>query len=271
LRRNLRLGKQSYNLTFFNISDFLVSGFLVIFNYTNLKNQKIMDAPRGYIQYRIMTVMAEKGTLTSREIRQMAKEIKYGNGSFDKVNDRGWYSSAFRGVNRDRGDYCFRYHGEGWISRCCYLQPAGKTRNGKYALKTSAMHEFYELSKKFRGMTFEEACEKYGKVTEQPKPKVTINDPLGFFEESPKETKSTSPEVNFRGLKLNDKVAYYRKKNGESGTGYISSVTTYSHIVINDDCFSISTAGFDLKGIGYDKENDMFLERNGDEIQIIKL
>jgi hypothetical protein len=252
-----------------------------------------MDAPRGYIQYRIMTVMAEKGTLTSREIRQMAKEIKYGNGSFDKVNDRGWYSSAFRGVNRDRGDYCFRYHGEGWISRCCYLQPAGKTRNGKYALKTSAMHEFYELSKKFRGMSFEEACKRYGKTPTSrpvepstfaelgarvfneptnPKPKVTINDPLGFFTvEAPKETKSTSPEVNFRGLKLNDKVAYYRKKNGESGTGYISSVTTYSHIVINDDCFSISTAGFDLKGIGYDKENDMFLERNGDEIQIIKL
>jgi hypothetical protein len=78
------------------------------------------------------------------------------------------------------------------------------------------------------------------------------------------------PKGEFRGLQLNDEVIYYRKKTGESGEGYVSSVTTYSTRVVNQNCFSLSVFNGFIKGIGYVESEDMFLESNGDEIQIIK-
>lgn len=110
-----------------------------------------MLTPKGFIQFHVMKAMLEQRGLNSQEIRKIAKEIIRGEGTFDPIEDRGWYSSAFAGTMPEKGSYTARAYGEGWIKRLCNRVYNHTTGEYEYHLNGPGREKFRELTKKFVG------------------------------------------------------------------------------------------------------------------------
>ena len=244
-----------------------------------------MGAPRGFVQYNVMVEMLEQNGLTSQEIRRVAKECVYGEGTFDKEDDRGHYSSPFRGLRPDMGDMMARIYGEGWVCRLC-----NKLKN-KYYLNAEGREIFQKLVPKFAGRTYNEIvstrnfAEKYPALGEYQKnvmeksARVACSNGIVLDESGSKpkavfvDLADTDPVtlMPMRGLKLDDEVIYYRKDSGNTGEGYIQSVTETSKRIFNAQFeISIGIENATIPQIRYDEDRDRFVQIGGGEIEIVK-
>lgn len=228
--------------------------------------------PKGYKTWTILNKMNEVNGLTYTEIIKLAYELSHGVGSFDSHIDRGYWSGAFVQAGPGAFPWSFK-RSSGPMAKY-----ADKGRDGKYRVNVNGLRYITEYSTQREGKNVVEGVkakmetEKGEMAYDIPKSAYKRKTPEEMAVAIRKESqKETSPEVRLRGLQLDDKVAYYRKKTGESGEGFVSSVTTYSKNVVNENCFSLSTSNGFIKGIGYAENMDMFLESTGDEIQIIKI
>lgn len=236
--------------------------------------------PKGYKTWRILNEMRDRDGMTYGQIIKYAYEMSHGAGTFDKRNNRGYWSGAFVQAGYGAFSYSFRKQG-GPMTKYAYKGDDGKYRvsgygvdyieeyNGKFGNLTHA--GAMEMKKKSDGVeksVGHEMASLGAQVFNQPS-KVTINDPNGFFED-----KTTSPEVTMRGLKLGDKVAYYSKNGNKSGVGYVFSKTEFApgtginpKIKVRDSLTGVVGQGLEVH---YDSKNDKFLD-GIKECEIIKL
>jgi hypothetical protein len=235
--------------------------------------------PRGYKTYCVLKEMIDRDGMTYTEIIMFAYEMNHGKGSFDKLDNRGYWSGAFvSGV----GGYPWQ------TSRTpgTIYTNANKCKDGKWRVNDNGRRFIAKYDPQFQGVNRGNAQEM--KIENDVKNeriellKLRYSKQLENFEKGNQEKYCDQlyekycdqldmvSEVTMRGLKLDDEVIYYRKKTGESGEGYVSSMTTYSKRVVNQNCFSLAVENGFIKGIGYVENEDMFLESTGDEIQIIK-
>jgi len=261
------------------------------------------DIPRGFLQYSIMAKMivsesSSRPGLTSQEIRKIAKEIKWGEGSFDPVTDRGYYSGPFNGMRADLGTYSLRTHGMGWICKYC-----DKVEN-RYILNPEGHKAYENLFDKFNDISLDllirikEFSEKYkptnkNRCEESIKQKqinsikqnalklsgemINPDDDIRLNDDEvdrlfPELKENPTPKP-LRGLNLDDYVVYYRKRNGEVGYAKVISTTFFSRTLSNKDMLQLSVSGgiTHIQDIQYNPRDDKFTESDGKEIEIVKL
>jgi len=216
--------------------------------------------PKGYKQFKVMEAMVAKHGLTYTEIIKLAYELTHGKGSFDLDSNRGYWSGAF--VYKTKGFYGSDVNG--WITKYCE-----KAKDGKYYLVDRDVYA--KLQEKFANLKPEVAAARHfenhpeNKRQAEKFERVTCSNGLVL------DTSGSVPEVPMRGIKLDDEVIYYRKRNGQTGDAYIQSVKETSRRLANPRFeISLGLDGSSIPQLSYDKEKDTFFEMGGFEVQIIK-
>jgi hypothetical protein len=97
--------------------------------------------PRGYKQFKVLQFVNEKPRRYT-EIIQYAYELSYGKGTFDKRNNRGYWSGIFR----QQGQWSWSPTTSAWG---VHLLQKGEGRIGKYTLSTEGVYKLRLLSQKF--------------------------------------------------------------------------------------------------------------------------
>ena len=239
--------------------------------------------PKGYKQFKVMEAMVAKHGLTYTEIIKLAYELTHGKGSFDLDSNRGYWSGAF--VYKTKGFYGSNVNG--WITKYCE-----KAKDGKYYLVDRDVYA--KLQEKFANLKPEVAAARHfeNHPENEPLPQDRVEafreryaEPLANFEQRQAEkfervtcsnglvldTTGSVPEVPMRGIKLDDEVIYYRKRNGQTGDAYIQSVKETSRRLANPRFeISLGLDGSSIPQLSYDEEKDTFFEMGGFEVQIIK-
>jgi len=241
-----------------------------------------MGTPKGFVQYNVMVEMLEQNGLTSQEIRRVAKECVDGKGTFDKVEDRGHYSSPFRGLRPDLGEYCSRVYGKGWIYRMC-----NKVGN-KYYLNDGGRKVFQKLTPKFAGRSYSDAVrisefnkryekplDAFNKRQEEKSKRIPCTNGVVMAEgkiimTSKSLSKDEIPTKNRKemGFKIDDEVIFYRNFNRTLGEGYIQSIKENSIRVSDKIQISIGLEGSTIPQITYISSEHRFVEMDGSEITI---
>jgi len=228
--------------------------------------------PKGFKQYRVLQMIEANGGATYTEIIKLAYEMSNGLGSFDQRLNRGYWSGAFkRSGKRHFGGY---EHGS-WIERYC------SNINNEYILNGNGKVALYTLTTKFEGLTNAEAALQHARKKEMG------DTPLENFDKRNKEKatrvectnsmvgiEKPSPKVLLRGLKIDDVVLYYRKRNGASGEGFVQSITETSQKVSGPrfeiEIGIVGLAAATIPQISYNEIDDAFYEMGGHEIHLIK-
>lgn len=94
--------------------------------------------PKGYKQYRVLRFINEKPQKYT-DIVKFAYELTHGHGTFDKRNNRGYWSSVL-------GSGCY-YRKPGWV-----YQMTNNSR-GEYVLNAYGKRKLIELEHRFGGMS----------------------------------------------------------------------------------------------------------------------
>ncbi len=243
--------------------------------------------PKSYKQYKVLQGMMLGGGLTYTEIIKLAFEL---DGSvFDKVGNRGYWSGAFK----QKSHYPWANDLEGWITKLCFIDTINGLCTPVYKPTTAGLAVFYKLKQQFGDLTPEEAMKQHKDKLEAHENKKEFKKgmksvPISILTGMPinvtssietvqNKEKLDNPVVSndnttvLRGLRLDDKVAYYRKYNGESGEGYVQSVTMYSNKLSNLNEISIGGDNGTITGITHDVTQDIFFEKGLNEIEIIKV
>jgi hypothetical protein len=256
--------------------------------------------PRGYKTWCILNEMNKVNGMTYGEIIKYAYEMSHGAGTFDKRNNRGYWSGAFVQAGIGSFPWSFkRYSGP-------IAKYAVKGRDGKYRVNDNGFHYIMQYSTQREGKNVVEGVkvkmeiekestkvnefnERYSKQLDRLKERInekglanqtgnkaTVcygNKPtpeemaVAIRKESQKETNSG---VRLRGLQLDDKVAYRNTDTNESGVGIITWMELFSKTIGERD-------GLEIKGIGevvygtYNEKKDKFYMAGGLEIEIIKI
>ena len=242
--------------------------------------------PKGYKQFKIMERMVAHNGLTYTELIKFAFELTNGSGSFDPVNNRGYWSGAF--VYKTPGFYGANVNG--WITKYCEKHEDGKYRVSDYE-KYESLKNWKVKKEKFAELSPKKAAEIHKEKHSEKNPwaedfKKRYAEPLANFEARQvakrvpcsngmvNETGDVfiiSPEVPLRGFKLDDEVIYYRKRNGETGVGYIQSIKETSEKIAGHRFeISIGINNATIPQISYDETSDGFFEMGGFEIQLVK-
>lgn len=233
--------------------------------------------PKGFKQFSILAKMESNDGLTYSEIIKLAYEMSHGVNTFDIKWNRGYWSGAFE---KEGSGQFGRPHYDGWVTRLC-----SKGWDGKYRMNSQGTETYVILTNKFAGVSFASAVKQHQKqVDEKPsrveKFKEKYSNLLGNFEtknEAKKIERITCTnglvipvtEVTLGGFKLDDKVLYYRKRNGTTGVGYIQSILIRSNQISNRDELYIGTeSGGTIPQISYFRKTNSFKEIDGSEIQI---
>jgi len=254
--------------------------------------------PSGYKQYRILCEMDTNEGMTYREIIKFAYELTHGEGSFDPVAHRGYWSGAF--VTAGQGFGGHPQHG-GWISTLC--KKVKSSGAPVYYPNEEGIAAIKKLEKKFKGVSTELAAtnafhdkvqkgrlehfkDRYASQLEnfdnrnKAKAHKRVECSNGMVSESGEELycdqydmvpELKNQEILMRGIKLDDEVIYYRKRSGETGDAYIQSIKeTSKKIACPRFEISLGLENASIPQISYNEEKDTFFEMGGFEIQIIK-
>jgi len=107
------------------------------------------DYPKGYKQYRVLLEMSNHHGMTYTEIIKFAYELSHGIGSFNKVDNRGYWSGAF--VSRTTEFSWCGSKVNGWVTNLC------NKKNKVYTVNGPGCRKFEELADKFGGMNKHDA------------------------------------------------------------------------------------------------------------------
>ena len=215
--------------------------------------------PKGYKQFKVMERMVAHNGLTYTEIIKFAFEMTNGAGSFVLDKHRGYWSGAF--VYRTPGPYGSDVNG--WITKYCKKGDV----TGKYYVEDRDVYE--KLQEKFVGLSIIKAKAIHAEKHLLTNQRVPCSN--GMTLDGKTISTSPIPEVPMRGIKLDDEVIYYRKRNGQTGDAYIQSIKETSRkIACSRFEISLGLENATIPQLSYDKDRDTFFEMGGFEIQIIK-